>query len=127
MDGVTLDIENIPSVNLNVTNEGAEILNIVNSEINIIGATSVGPPGPTGVVNAITPLSYDVGTRTLTIAVGNTAGTVAAGDDPRLTDQRIFISSTQPTGVTGAYLWIQTSPGTGTDTEDFSFWIEDGS
>lgn len=53
---------------------------------------NVGPqgnPGPTGVVAATLPLQYDSTSRVLSIIVGTTTGSVAAGDDPRFTDQRV--------------------------------------
>jgi hypothetical protein len=36
-----------------------------------------------------------------------------------------FVQPTQPVGVTGLYLWIET--GLGDSGEDVSLWIEDGS
>lgn len=47
-----------------------------------------GPPGPAGVIAATDPVTYDATTQTVGIEVGSTAGTVAAGDDPRLSDSR---------------------------------------
>ena len=44
-----------------------------------------GATGDPGVVSASAPLSYDSGTKTLTISVGTTAGSVAAGNDSRIT------------------------------------------
>jgi len=35
----------------------------------------------------------------------------------------MFVQNTQPTGITGKYLWIQTGLGAGSD---FTFWFEDG-
>jgi hypothetical protein len=42
------------------------------------GAT--GPEGPSGVISATSPLAYDSETKTISISVGDTSGTVAAGD-----------------------------------------------
>ena len=39
-----------------------------------------GPMGPSGIAYANAPLSYDSGTQTVSISVGTTSGTVAAGD-----------------------------------------------
>lgn len=47
------------------------------------GAT--GATGPAGVVSATAPATYDAGTQTIGVSVGTTAGTVAAGNDSRIT------------------------------------------
>lgn len=43
-----------------------------------------GDPGPPGVVVAAAPATYNSGTQTVGVAVGTTAGTVAAGNDTRI-------------------------------------------
>lgn len=54
-----------------------------------VGATgATGPTGPSGVANATAPATYNSGTQTVGVAVGNSAGTVAAGNDARLSDAR---------------------------------------
>jgi hypothetical protein len=52
-----------------------------------------GPPGPTGVVAAPLPLSYNDATRTITIAVGSGPNTVCAGNDPRLNPKINFFDT----------------------------------
>lgn len=42
-----------------------------------------GSTGPAGVIAATAPVRYDAPTQTVSVAVGTTAGTVAAGDDAR--------------------------------------------
>lgn len=44
-----------------------------------------GAPGAPGVVNATAPATYNPGTQTIGVSVGTGAGTVAAGDDARIT------------------------------------------
>ncbi|MDQ5886056.1 MAG: hypothetical protein QG628_453 [Patescibacteria group bacterium] len=66
------------------------------------GATGIqgiqGATGPVGVINATAPVTYNSGTQTVGISVGTSAGTVAAGDDARITQKDIQILVTDPLG-----------------------------
>lgn len=53
-----------------------------------------GPTGPAGVVNTTAPITYNSGTQTVGINIGTTAGTAAAGNDPRFTDAREWSADT---------------------------------
>jgi hypothetical protein len=55
-----------------------------------------GEDGPPGVVAADAPATYDPGTQTIGVAVGTTAGTVAAGDDARFAPT-VFAEAVQDT------------------------------
>lgn len=44
-----------------------------------------GPIGPAGVVSATAPATYNPSTQAIGVSVGQTSGTVAAGDDSRIT------------------------------------------
>ena len=60
---------------------------------------TIGEPGPKGdqgvpgIVAALAPIQYDAPTRTVSILLGNTPGTAAAGDDPRFADARTPIGA----------------------------------
>lgn len=68
----------------------------------VLGATgpqgSQGFTGPAGVISASAPITYNSGTQTVGITIGTTSGTVAAGDDSRITRKDIQILVTDPLG-----------------------------
>jgi hypothetical protein len=78
------------------------------------------------VVGATAPLDYNGQTQTLSIGVGTTAGTVAAGDDARIVNSMRVVShgttadTARPAGAAAVY-WIGTVEPTNAANNDL--WI----
>jgi len=60
-----------------------------------------GSTGPTGVVSASPPVAYDSASQTVSISVGQTTGTVAAGNDSRITGAEQTSNKNQNNGYAG--------------------------
>jgi hypothetical protein len=90
-----------PSTSGTVSPSGTVVVSMADATVTVVATGPPGPPGadgspgadgedglpgedgPPGVVAATAPATYNAGTQTIGVAVGTTAGTVAAGDDPR--------------------------------------------
>jgi len=74
----------------------------------VVTVSGVGLQGPTGVVAANAPATYDSGTQKIGVAVGTTAGTVAAGNDSRIVNAATVSSvatvQTNIDAITGSFL-----------------------
>ena len=75
---------------IELTPEGVWQIELVNGLPGATGLTGLtGPTGPTGVIAATAPATYNAPSQTVGVIVGTTTGSVAAGNDPRLSDARV--------------------------------------
>ena len=75
---------------IELTPEGVWQIELVHGLPGATGATGpTGLTGPTGVIAATAPATYNAPSQTVGVIVGTTTGSVAAGNDPRLSDARV--------------------------------------